>query len=483
MGGVQVSLSDFPDDIVEPMTPILEAIGLVDLGDDNLDINGWDLQKALGFLASYQRTTALLSIVDFIEKLPPPMTKYRDEDGHVTDDSSPNSIEEKWYKIFDFDVAKGQGSLSLTLHREKKSVTLTEDSSQNCQVLYIGIGVEMLGIDVGASLELDFIVSLPVVRIESIADGTVDYKVLFLSGTIPIADSVKLHQVTGFSIQAGLRNRDFTSLATSSGQQCSAVGLRCSISPSGVDVDLFLDDFMGSPSSLPQDMTIDVASPGAGFSPDWNQIVELLLNSAPAGIIQTHLLPLLGLVDGPNSAWDLPRLNLLDIVSNLSNGAVLRSMFRDWLLEIIDDTNYLNVWLNHFKNLIQGTESTNLPIDILGGTNGNGTASDPYQLTIFTQGSFSANVLIWKGYDEHGVLSSLHLGFSTDVDFDLGILNGGIGLNTHLLEFRLSGDNIFNILPGLSLALKISKSDGSYLLDLDTDDFGSLFDVIDDGVI
>ena len=42
MGGVQVSLSDFPDDIVEPMTPILEAIGLVDLGDDNLDINGWD---------------------------------------------------------------------------------------------------------------------------------------------------------------------------------------------------------------------------------------------------------------------------------------------------------------------------------------------------------------------------------------------------------------------------------------------------------
>lgn len=30
MGGVQVSLSDFPEDIVEPMTPILEAIGLVE---------------------------------------------------------------------------------------------------------------------------------------------------------------------------------------------------------------------------------------------------------------------------------------------------------------------------------------------------------------------------------------------------------------------------------------------------------------------
>ena len=182
MGGVQVSLSDFPDDIVEPMTPILEAIGLVELGDDNVDINGWDLQKALGFLASYQRTTALLSIVDFIDKLPAPMTKYRDLDGHVTDDSSPDSIEEKWYKIFDFDVAKGQGSLSLTLHREKKSLTLTADPSQNCQVLYIGIGVEILGIDVGTSLELDLNVSIPVVRIESFADGTVAYKVLFLSG-------------------------------------------------------------------------------------------------------------------------------------------------------------------------------------------------------------------------------------------------------------------------------------------------------------
>ena len=75
------------------------------------------------------------------------MTKYRDLDGHVTDDSSPDSIEEKWYKVFDFDVAKGQGSLSLTLHREK-SLTLTADPSQNCQVLYIGIGVEILGIDV-----------------------------------------------------------------------------------------------------------------------------------------------------------------------------------------------------------------------------------------------------------------------------------------------------------------------------------------------
>ena len=75
MGGVQVSLSDFPEDIVEPMTPILEAIGLVELGGVNLDLNGWDLQKALGFLASYQRTTALISIVDFIDILPPPVTK------------------------------------------------------------------------------------------------------------------------------------------------------------------------------------------------------------------------------------------------------------------------------------------------------------------------------------------------------------------------------------------------------------------------
>ena len=158
-----------------------------------------------------------------------------------------------------------------------------------------------------------------------------------------------------------------------------------------------------------------------------------MLNSAPAGIIQTHLLPLLGLIDGPNSAWDAPRLNLLDIVSNLSNGAVLRSMFRDWLLEIIANTTYLNVWLNHFKNLICGAESTTLST-IVGGTNGNGIVSDPYELTIFTQGSFSAKVLIWKGYDENEVLSSLHLGFSADVGINLGsILNGGIGLNTHLL--------------------------------------------------
>ena len=174
---------------------------------------------------------------------------------------------------------------------------------------------------------------------------------------------------------------------------------------------------MGSPSALPQDMTSGVASPGAGFSPDWNQIVELLLNSAPAGIIQSHLLPLLGLIDGP-AGWNLPRLNLLDIVSNLSNGAVLRSMFRDWLLEIIDDTTYLNLWLNHFKNLLSGTESTTLST-IVGGANGDGTVSNPYELTIFTQGSFSAKVLIWKGYDENGVLSSLHLGFSANVGINL----------------------------------------------------------------
>ena len=178
MGGVQVSLSDFPEDIVEPMTPILEAIGLVESGTDQLDLDGWNLDKALGFVTSYQRTTAVLSILDYIESIPVPRTMYRDSDGHVTDAESSGSTHETWYPLVNFNHIGKNINFGVSLHREKKSDLLPDGT--NCQIAFIGLFAGIKGIEVGLTSLLDLDISMPFIRIESMPDGTVSKKMLLI---------------------------------------------------------------------------------------------------------------------------------------------------------------------------------------------------------------------------------------------------------------------------------------------------------------
>ena len=66
---VSVKVSDFAEDIAEPIVPILDALGMIGGDGNDLNLGDWDLNKAIGFIASYQRTSSLLSIFDLIKIL------------------------------------------------------------------------------------------------------------------------------------------------------------------------------------------------------------------------------------------------------------------------------------------------------------------------------------------------------------------------------------------------------------------------------
>ena len=101
---VSISVDDFAEDIKGPILPILDALGLIGGTGDDLDLAGWNFQKAIDFIKSYERTSSLLTILDFLdpEVIPPSYKMYRDDDGHVTSQTSASATEEIWQPLLNF---------------------------------------------------------------------------------------------------------------------------------------------------------------------------------------------------------------------------------------------------------------------------------------------------------------------------------------------------------------------------------------------
>ena len=59
---ISIEPTDFGQDIIDSVTPILGALGLLD-ANGSLDVNGWNLEKALGVFGTYERTEFVLNIL------------------------------------------------------------------------------------------------------------------------------------------------------------------------------------------------------------------------------------------------------------------------------------------------------------------------------------------------------------------------------------------------------------------------------------
>ena len=207
MADVSISVMDFAEDIAEPIVPILEALGMIGGDGDDLDLDGWSLEKALGFVKSYQRTTSILSILDLIESLPASYTMYRDGDGHVTDVSSSTSDEEIWYPFIQFsETTVGDVEIGLTLNRKMKTDILSDGT--NAQQIYIGLFAKINQLSVGGHVLLDINLSIPIIRSESSGNGSLDpatdsldHKFLFMED----APSGEEH-LAAISLQASVRD-------------------------------------------------------------------------------------------------------------------------------------------------------------------------------------------------------------------------------------------------------------------------------------
>lgn len=458
MSGVQISLSDFPDDIIEPMTPILEAIGLVEGGSEQLDLDGWTLDKALSFITSYQRTTAILSILDFIESIPIPKTMYRDADGHVTDTSSDGSTAETWYSLVNFNHIGKNINFGVSLHREKKSDLLPDGT--NCQIAFIGLFAGIKGIEVGSTSLLDLDLSLPFIRIESMPNGTVSKKMLLTENAELDEDSY-----SSLSIQARLypdaSGSNPVVLGDPNAAHCDAITLRLAIGRPGVDIELNLDNYVGGASAVPQDLDLSLMQAGQGFNPDYNQLLDILISAIPSGSISEHLLPLLGL--DANKAPSIPELGLVNLLMGMNSPMDAVNGVKSWALGIIQDSTIFEAWIRHFAALFTGSDSVPSYLQ------GDGTEAVPWEVSFplpSLDGEFVIRLWTTTAADgtfwiNAGLDANVSIGFNDVGGVDQSSID--FVLNMDIFSYPLIGSGSAQTLQSGFLGVEIHAKDGKLL--------------------
>ena len=182
---------------------------------------------------------------------------------------------------------------------------------------------------------------------------------------------------------------------------CDAIILRLAIGRDGLDVELNLENFTGPSSPMSQDMTIGIASAGDGFNPDFDQLLNVLLNSIESTTISNHLLPILGL-DSTKSP-SVPEIGIISLLMNMNNSQDLINGIKSWALEILTNsqnlaTHPIENWFYHAYALFTG----NTPVPVSDFFPGSGTYNDPWDLSF----SFASNAGLF----------GLHIWMETGVD-------------------------------------------------------------------
>ena len=455
MASVNVSVMDFAEDIAEPIVPILEALGMIGGDGNDLDLDGWSLEKALGFVSSYQRTSAILTILDLIDKIPLAQTKHRDTDGHVTSDPSSGSQEEIWQQILDLSTDSHELNLGISYNRTKLVQTLDSDGT-NCQRIHLGLFGELKGLAIGTSSVLDLEMSLPILRLESNQDGSMNKKTLLIEN----AESGEEH-LSALSIQARLTPQG-SSQFTAGSMSCDAISLRLALSRAGADIELNLDNFVGSQSALPQNLNVSLMQSGQGFNPDFNQLLGLLLNAVPAGVLSDHLLPILGL--DSSKVPSVPEIGLIGLLLNMNGPEDIANGIKQWAQGILTNTVDFESWVRHFVALFTGSDpgSEFLP--------GDGTEDNPWNFTISVgAGAGGLGLRLWTTNSPDGSYW-LHIGsnahFSVDFNSDGSsppTLQNSIDMvcDLDIVSLPLLGNGTVETLSSGFLGIEINAHDGT----------------------
>ena len=105
---------------------------------------------------------------------------------------------------------------------------------------------------------------------------------------------------------------------------CDSIILRLAIGRGGpdaalgeLDVELNLENFSGPSASVPQNLSINIAEAGQGFNPDFDQLLNILLNAIPSSPISNHLLPILGLDSSKSPS--VPEIEIISLLMNMNN--------------------------------------------------------------------------------------------------------------------------------------------------------------------
>ena len=463
---MSISIDDFAEDIKGPILPILDALGLIGGTGDDLDLGGWNFQKAIDFIKSYERTSSLLTIFDFLdpEVIPSSFTMYRDADGHVTSQTSPSAKEEIWQPLFNSNGANYHVDIGVTHHREMKGpITDGSNSGDHCQVIYLGLFAKLSNIIINNNIKFSADISLPILRSESTPTDTIDHSfLLFQDDSEPMAKT---------SIQLKIEPSGVNQFEVGD-MSCDAIILRLAIGRDGLDVELNLENFSGPSASVPQNLTIGIAEAGQGFNPDFDQLLNILLNSIQSETISDHLLPILGLDSSKSPS--VPEIGIISLLMNMNNSQDLINGIKSWALEILTNSQGLSThpienWFYHAYALFTGTE----PSPVSDFFPGAGTYDDPWDLSFsFASNSGLFGVHIWMetGVDGTTLVKTRAYG---DYELQFNANNNQIHfkLDLDLFSIPLFGQGAITFLNDGFIGLEITASDNT-LFDWDSSSSG-----------
>ena len=479
---VQIGLTDFAEDIAEPILPILEALGLLDPSGQHLDLNGWNFSKAMAFAKSYERTTAILSILDMLDSTIQSFPMYRNTDGHVTAEFSPNSIEETWYKIMETPIGSN-GSVfetCITLHRTELDDQLSSEQ-HHCQSLVIGVGLRVLNFTIGQTIvNLNLAISIPLFSAISESNGKITTMVLLKKDDINGLDAADAQQLCSVSIQASFSHHagDFLSVNAEVGNaQCKSIDIACAISPVGSDVDLTLVEFSGSMNTDPIDVDINLITPSGGFMPDWNQLFQTFSASIGNDLLRKHLFPALGLLEASVEALELPTLPVFEIIMNLNNPQFALNAIRDWIFEIVTDSENLYRWLGHIRQFFMGnvtnTGFTGFDRYLL-----EMTRDHPWRIEWIETTNFTLYLDLWNDTSIDGI-PCFNFGLFCELTKPINSVELDLGLRIHLLRLKSEGSKLFDFAPEISLEFSINPIGSQFLFNVDA---SNLFQPAIDGL-
>ncbi len=353
---ITIAPTDFTNDIVDTVKPLLDAVGLLD-SNGNLDIQNWDAQKAMGIFETYERTETILDLISGFTDLPQVFYRqkqYDNGDGTLSasgllypdNDGDTQGFErEEWFKIYPFD-----DSVPWAIY-----LTVIHTGSGSSHEVKVGAGFSYVA-DISGN-ELDCRVSIPIMKIDT-TTGSITTTPLFWAAASTTSDeALKNSEDSGtrISISASLSKADNTPYSVDT-IECKAISLGTAIGQSGAKVVLTLEDY-GEASGNKEDMVIDSWSDAGGIvSNIMNGIVDVLLGKIPDGRIKDDLLPMLGLLaseefttGGFSQPW--PELDIMEIVSHIDDSTQLWGVLRNWLDEVVMDPDVSQYYLKHIYKL------------------------------------------------------------------------------------------------------------------------------------
>ena len=151
---ISIEPTDFGQDILDSVSPILGALGLLG-SDGSLDIDDWSLEKALGVFGTYERTEFILNMLSGYLSMP--KSVYREiSTGLIVKkgELSPNDVrEEEWFPISKTD----DWSVNLTVFHKKlenhplQSTIPELPTPSNAHSIEIGLGIEVDDLEIPTS--------------------------------------------------------------------------------------------------------------------------------------------------------------------------------------------------------------------------------------------------------------------------------------------------------------------------------------------